>query len=136
MRILKYVAAFFAMAVAASASPTSEIEALLHYVAGLDGASFVRNGTDHTPAEAEAHLRLKWTRQMSEVVTAEDFIRLCGTKSTMSGQPYMIRFKDGHEEESAQVILKQLDAIRSKSKKQASPAQAPPPAQPVPNGMP
>lgn len=117
-RRLRIFAGFFAMVFAvtatASAAPVDEIEALLHFLAGLDGATFIRNGDAHTPAEAEAHLRMKWTKQKSEIASAEDFIRLCGTKSSVSGEPYVIRFKDGHEEEAGRVLRKQLDVIRTK----------------------
>ena len=95
-----------------AAAPAVEIEALLHYVATLDGATFIRNGSAHTPAEAEAHLRLKWDRQKDQVVTAEDFIRLCATQSSVSGQPYLIRFRDGREEEAAIVLTRRLATLR------------------------
>jgi Family of unknown function (DUF5329) len=98
---------------AAATAPADEIEALLKYIAALDGASFLRNGDAHTPKEAEAHLRLKWGQQKKEVRTAEDFIRLCATKSSISGKAYSIKFKDGREEEAALVLTKQLGAIRA-----------------------
>ncbi len=103
-----------AVAVTASAAPMDEIESLLHFIGGLDGASFIRNGDAHTPTEAEAHLRMKWSKQRSEITSAESFIRLCGTKSSVSGKPYLIRFKDGHEEEAGRVLLKELEVLRSK----------------------
>ena len=99
-----FLAAFLATVTTVTAAPSDEIEALLGYIAGLDEASFIRNGDVHTPVEAEAHLRLKWTNQKSKIVTTEDFIRLCGTKSTISGKRYVIRFKDGREEEAAKVL--------------------------------
>ena len=98
----------------AKAASMDEIESLLRYVGSIEGASFIRNGDIHTPKEAEAHLRLKWTKQKSQILTAEDFIRLCGTKSSTSGKPYVIRFKDGHEEEAAVVLYNQLQIVRAK----------------------
>jgi Family of unknown function (DUF5329) len=112
MRYLPYLFWLLTTVGLAAAEPVNEIESLLHYVGAMDGASFIRNGEVHTPKEAEDHLRLKWTKQKSQIVTAEDFIRLCGTKSSMSGKPYIIRFKDGHEEEAASVLSKQLQVIR------------------------
>ncbi len=103
---------FLLGALVANAAPKDEIEALLHYVGALDGASFIRNGDVHTPKEAESHLRVKWEKQDSKIATAEDFIRLCATQSSMSGKPYHIRFADGHEEESAAVLAKQLEIVR------------------------
>jgi hypothetical protein len=126
MRKFQFLGVFLSTAIlTAAASPSTEIEALLHYIAGLDGASFVRNGSDHTALEAEAHLRLKWTRQKSDIATAEDFIRLCGTQSSLSGKLYLIRFKDGHEEECARVLLRQLAAIRNREKAKTSGAAGP-----------
>jgi hypothetical protein len=98
---------------AAAATFTTEIEALLRYVSKLEGASFVRNGDAHTPKEAEEFLRLKWGQQKKEVRTAEDFIRLCATKSSTSGKPYSIKFKDGRQEDAAVTLSKQLTAIRT-----------------------
>lgn len=98
-----------------AATPIEEIESLLLYVAKLDGASFIRNGDAHSPKEAEAHLRLKWGQQKKEIRTAEDFIRLCATKSSVSGKAYSIKFKDGHEEEAASVLGKQLATLRAVS---------------------
>jgi Family of unknown function (DUF5329) len=96
-----------------AAAPTDEIEALLRYIAALDGASFIRNGDAHSPKEAEAHLRLKWGQQKKDIRSAEDFIRLCATKSSISGKAYSIKFKDGREEEASLVLSKQLAALRS-----------------------
>jgi len=111
--MLKHFILLFATVVGAAAAPVDEIEALLAFVGGLEGASFIRNGAAHTPAEAVSHLRMKWTMQKKQIASAEDFIRLCGTKSDMSGNAYLIRFPDAHEEEVAQVLLKQLKIIRA-----------------------
>lgn len=91
---------------------TDEIEALLAYVQHLDGAVFIRNGGEHTPAEAAAHLRMKWEKQAAKVRTAEDFIALCGTKSLTSGERYRIRFKDGAARDSAAVLTERLRKLR------------------------
>src|SRR3954468_6660321 len=107
MKTFCTLVAFAFLTVAAFATPRDEIESLLQYIGNLEGATFVRNGEPHTPAEAMSHLRMKWEKQESKVVTAEDFIRLCATQSVVSGKPYLIRFQDGHEVESAVVLLKQ-----------------------------
>jgi hypothetical protein len=72
MRVLKCLAVFVLAAGVATATPLDEIESLLHYIGGLNGASFIRNGDAHTTKEAEAHLRLKWSKQKSQITTAED----------------------------------------------------------------
>ena len=111
--MLKYFLLLIALAGGAAAAPVDEIEGLLAYVGNLEGASFVRNGDAHTPAEAVAHLRTKWSAQKKQIQSAEDFIRLCATSSTVSGKPYTIRFSDGHEEKAGELLLKQLKMIRS-----------------------
>ncbi|GLH73432.1 hypothetical protein GETHLI_19340 [Geothrix limicola] len=76
-------------------SEAQKIETLIQAVASLQGAVFIRNGTQHSPKEAADHLRLKWKNAGSRVKTAPDFIRLCASESSMSGRPYEIRLKDG-----------------------------------------
>lgn len=82
-------------------SEQARIEALIGAVGKLQGASFIRNGSEHSAAEAASHLRLKWKNAGSRVRTAEDFIRYCATRSSMSGRKYRIRLADGREMDSA-----------------------------------
>lgn len=93
-----------------------KIEALIRAVAALQDAVFIRNGSEHTPAEAADHLRLKWRNAGKRVKTAPEFIQHCATGSSMSGQPYKIRYRDGREVASADFLwteLKKLDpAVR------------------------
>lgn len=72
-----------------------KIEALIQAVANLEGAVFIRNGTEHTPKAAADHLRMKWKNAGKRVKTAPEFIQYCATGSSMSGKPYEIRLKDG-----------------------------------------
>ena len=72
-----------------------KIEALIQAVADLQGAAFLRNGTEHTPKEAAEHLRLKWKNAGGRVKSAPDFIRYCASESSMSRRPYEIRLKGG-----------------------------------------
>ena len=111
-RFLTLLACLFTSTVAWAAQPTAEIETLLGYLKNLDGAVFIRNGSEHTAAEGEAHLRMKWEKQAEKIKTAEDFILLCGSKSSQSGQRYQIRFKDGTLQYSDEVLTRQLGEIR------------------------
>jgi hypothetical protein len=86
------------VAPAPAAPPAIEaqtIEALIQAVANLEGAVFIRNGTEHTPKAAAEHLRLKWRNAGSRVKTAPEFIRYCASGSSVSGKPYEMRLKDG-----------------------------------------
>ena len=67
---------------------------LLEYVATSD-VVFIRNGKEHSAADAADHIRKKYNHYKDRIETPEDFIRLSATKSMMSGKPYTIRLPDG-----------------------------------------
>jgi hypothetical protein len=72
------------------------IDYLLDYVAKSD-VTFVRNGQTHTPPQAVDHIKAKYEHFKKEIKTPEDFIRLSASKSLLTGQPYLVRTKDGKE---------------------------------------
>lgn len=90
-----------ALAQAATAVEQRKIDYLIQSVAHLQGARFIRNGSAYDAAAAVRHLELKRRYADDRVHTADDFIRLCATGSSISGRPYTIRFADGHVETSA-----------------------------------
>jgi Family of unknown function (DUF5329) len=90
-----------------------KIELLIQSVAGLSHARFVRNGAEYDAAAAADHLRLKLRSAGSRVKTADDFIRYCGSSSSMTGQPYRIRYDDGREETSEAFLRARLAEIES-----------------------
>jgi hypothetical protein len=53
-------------------------------------------------------LRLKREKAGSRVKTPDDFIRLCGSVSSMSGLPYQIRYADGRVETSEAFLRARL----------------------------
>jgi hypothetical protein len=69
---------------------------LLHRIETAD-ATFIRNGQAHTQQEAVAHVRAKYEHFKEQIKTPEDFIRLAATKSLLTGQPYLVRTRDGKE---------------------------------------
>src|ERR1700731_852486 len=80
----------------AAESLDDSIKFLLDYVAKSD-VIFIRNGQRHTPQEAVNHIKAKYEHFKSEIKTPEDFIRLSGSKSLLTGQPYLVRTADGKE---------------------------------------
>ena len=88
-----------AAAPAASAADTLEaqVNALIQAVAKSD-ATFIRNGDANTGAAASKHMRAKYDHFKDEIKTTDDFIRLAGTKSLLSGKPYLVKTKDGKEQ--------------------------------------
>lgn len=101
---------FAAMASAASppASETQKIEYLLAAIETLPSAQFLRNGTAYDAKTAAEHLRLKLQKAGSRVVTADDFIRICASTSSTSGEPYRIRFADGRTVTSEAYLRQRL----------------------------
>ncbi|HQI81116.1 MAG TPA: DUF5329 family protein, partial [Deltaproteobacteria bacterium] len=90
------ILAFTALAAfARDAGEQDRIEFLIYSVENLKGALFIRNGAPHDGKEAADHLRMKLQKAGSRVKTADDFIRLCASASSMTGRPYMIRLPDG-----------------------------------------
>jgi len=86
----------------------AKIEQLIEHVASLEGAVFIRNGQEHPPAEAAAHLRRKWEAAAVEITTAEQFIEQLASKSSVSGAPYKIRLRDGTEMPSGDYLRQRL----------------------------
>lgn len=96
---------------AISQGERARIEALIRHVETLEGAVFIRNGSEHTCKEAAAHMRRKWEALGERVQTAEQFIEHAATKSSITGTPYKIRWKDGREVQSGPYLRERLKAI-------------------------
>lgn len=80
----------------AAESLDQTIAYLLHYIE-TSHATFIRNGTEHTPAEAVAHVKAKYAHFKPQIKTPEDFIRLSASKSLLTGQPYQVKTAEGKE---------------------------------------
>ena len=72
----------------------------------LQGAVFIRNGSEYNGKEAADHLRMKLSFAGRRVQSADDFITLCASRSSVTGQPYLIRFSDGTTQ-TTEVYLRQ-----------------------------
>lgn len=91
-----------------------KIEALIHAVEILSGASFIRNGKSYNSAAAAKFLRGKWRAHENEIITAVDFIEKIASVSSTSEKVYLIRFPDGHEVPSARFFQEKLSEINEK----------------------
>jgi hypothetical protein len=92
MVLLSLVAA---CAYAQDFSETAKIQYLIASVEALEGGKFIRNGREYNARAASDHLRLKLKVAGNKVKTAEDFIKFCASKSSITGEPYLMRFADG-----------------------------------------
>jgi hypothetical protein len=100
-------------------SEAAKIQALISSVEQLQGAVFIRNGSEYDGKKAAAHLRRKLDYAGGKVRTAEQFIDLLATGSSMTGKPYRIRFADGHSVESAVYFREQLRRLQPTARKTA-----------------
>ncbi len=100
------------------------IEYLIASIESLKNAEFVRNGSAYDAHAAADHLRLKRQKAGSRVATAEDFIRVCASVSSMSGAPYQIRFTDGRlvtSESFLRARLVEFDIVEGRQRPVAAP---------------
>lgn len=88
-----------------------KIDRLIAHVTGLQGAVFIRNGKEHGPAEAAKHLQRKREAAEEQCDTAEEFIRVCASFSSRSGEAYLIRFADGRTRTAEDVLRERLAAL-------------------------
>jgi hypothetical protein len=102
-------------AVAAEAVVNPEIAELLRYVEQSD-VRFIRNGSEYGAKEGAEHLRAKLAKAGSRVKTAEDFIEGVASKSYLSGEKYLVKFKDGHTEPTGDWLRAHLATVRKRGK--------------------
>ena len=92
------------------------IQQLIELVGSSKEITFIRNGDDATPQAAAKHLRDKYDYFHKDIVTADDFIRLCATRSEMTKKPYEVRFADGRKQAAAEWLASQLKRMRAAAK--------------------
>lgn len=88
-----------------------KVERLLAFIRGLEGATFIRNGSEHTCKEAADHLQAKWEKHQSKIRTAEEFVLGLASASGMTGEAYKIRYADGTTVETKEVLLNELKRL-------------------------
>jgi hypothetical protein len=98
-----------------------EVDFLLAYVEG-SGCEFYRNGTWHNPKAAQAHLRdkYKYLAARNLINTTEDFIEKVATQSSLTGQPYKVRCRDGATVMTNQWLHAELARFREFNKRPTS----------------
>ena len=109
------VATFFCFGAISENQPTErdKIEAALQRIGNSD-LVFVRNGSEHTGKAAAEHLRSKLKQAGESVKTFDDFVDKVATKSSLSGKPYLVKFKDGRSQELA-AWLREKTCLRFRS---------------------
>lgn len=99
------------LSAAPSAREKQRIDALIAAVE-KSGLIFIRNGSEHSAADAASHMRLKFNNAGNRINTAEQFIDYLASKSSITGSPYFLKFPDGRTEKAGIWLhrkLKELD---------------------------
>jgi chemotaxis regulatin CheY-phosphate phosphatase CheZ len=93
-----------------------EIEGLLSRLAA-SGCQFRRNGSWHTAAEAQAHLRRKldYLVDKGAVASAEQFIERAAIRSSVSGRAYQVKCGSDAPVASSAWLRAELAAMRGGS---------------------
>jgi len=110
------VCLFASQACAAALPPPArvEIDSLLTRLAA-SGCQFKRNGSWHAADEARAHLqrKLDYLVDKGAVASSEQFIERAATKSSMSGQAYLVKCGGSPAVPSGQWLHSELQALRA-----------------------
>jgi hypothetical protein len=95
-------------------SPPATAAEIAHLLAAVEASqcTFIRNGTPHPSAEARAHMEMKYRHVRGRVDTAEDFIELVGSQSSITGRPYLVDCTDESQRRSRDWLLERLRAFR------------------------
>jgi len=127
MRSLPLFLAAWVFAAAAAAAPLApaakaEIDGLMSRLEA-SACEFSRNGSWHTAAEAKSHLlrKLKYLADRGMVHSTEQFIELAASRSSMTGQPYLVRCGNAAALPSGAWLLSQLQAMRSSPRALSAP---------------
>ncbi len=107
---------------------TEEIKHLLSYLA-ISDCTFNRNGTWYSALQATDHLRGKYDYLLKKalVSTAESFIDRAASRSSVSGNPYLVRCGNAEPVESAAWLLAELARFRDVKRPTANQSAQPTP---------
>jgi hypothetical protein len=91
----------------------AEVVALLDRLES-SGCRFQRNRSWHSGAEAKAHLlqKLDYVEKYASAASAEAYIELAASKSSISGDPYFVKCANADPLPSAVWLTRELKALR------------------------
>ncbi|EMN00256.1 hypothetical protein LEP1GSC021_3554 [Leptospira noguchii str. 1993005606] len=87
------------------------------------GCKFIRNGSEHEPKEAREHMERKLKAVDGKIYTIQEFIDHIGSKSSVSGKPYFVKFADGKMVESRVWLKEKWEEIMNKKNNSSKPIQ-------------
>ena len=102
---------------APSAAEEKLIDTLILRVSKMDAMIFLRNGNEYNAADAAKHMQAKYDYFKKELVTAEDFIDRCASRSEVTGQAYKVKLANGTVRDANEFLNSELRALRQQAKK-------------------
>ncbi|CAN5907618.1 hypothetical protein BH11PSE13_BH11PSE13_33060 [soil metagenome] len=99
----------------ATPSPSEDkvIQTLIQRVEKKTDMVFVRNGNEYSATDAASHMRSKYDYFKAEIITAEDFIDRCATRSEMTKLAYKVKLAGGAAmRESGEFLREELRNLR------------------------
>jgi hypothetical protein len=91
----------------------SRIERLIRAVELRKDMKFIRNGSEYDCSDAAKFLRGKLEAMGKDVTTAREFIERIASKSSMSGEPYHVKFADGRTMLASQFLSEELKRLEA-----------------------
>lgn len=95
-------------------SQKSEVKNLLEFVE-TTGCTFERNGKKYNGERASKHIKRKYNHFRDKITTTEEFIEYSGTKSTISGNFYLVYCDESNPVKSRDWLLEELTRFRKQS---------------------
>jgi Family of unknown function (DUF5329) len=94
-------------------SEDAKIEKLLTFIESHNELRFIRNGSEYSAKDAADHLRSKRKSAGSRIKTARQFIEYIASKSYLSGKLYQIKYPNGKQRPSGDVLTEELKRIET-----------------------
>jgi len=115
-RLWILVFVLFSASIAADVSPSTklEIEHLLNFIR-TSTCIIDRNGKTYTAVKAIAHIEKKYAYFKDDIESAEDFIGYSASKSTMSGNYYLVRCGDEEQIRTRDWLMQELKEFREQA---------------------
>lgn len=105
-----------AAALLAHATPSDTedklIDTLIQRVSKMSSMIFLRNGSEYNASDAARHMQAKYDYFKKELLTAEDFIERCASRSEMTGQAYRVKLTNGTVRDANEFLNSELRALR------------------------
>jgi len=97
------------------AGQVKEVDHLLAYVKN-SGCVINRNGTDHPAEKGIEHIEMKYDYFRDDIKNTEEFIEYSATKSTMSGDYYMVTCPGWETIRTKDWLMAELKHFRAEQK--------------------